>query len=196
MSLRSIPCQVICAAACSSGTVKWRSHPIILWAVGNTRTCNCYSREEQMLWMKRQRKYQSLPSQQNVAAKSYIAEGMEVSIRTIYLALTPIPCWFLRLHPIFLHKDFPTTQVLRDLGSFLLLPLGIISLHFLFSLHLHPSQLGPMMQNQTINRSVFILILWFIYCYQLVTICSTSSEGEGAPLSCTKAGISARPCLF
>lgn len=28
----------------------------------------------------------------NVAAKSYIAEGMEVSIRTIYLALTPIPC--------------------------------------------------------------------------------------------------------
>lgn len=48
-----------------------------------------------MLWVKRQRKYQSLPSQQNAAGKSYTAEGMEVSIKPLYLfsgtGSAPIP---------------------------------------------------------------------------------------------------------
>lgn len=44
-----------------------------------------------MLWMERQRKYQSLPGQENVAGKSCIAEGREVSIKTIYFSALRFP---------------------------------------------------------------------------------------------------------
>ena len=102
--------------------------------------------------MKGQRKYPSLPSQQNVAGKSHIAEGMEFSHKTnlFYSDASSI----LRIHRIFLHSDFLTTPVLRDLESLLLL--GITSLRSLFSPPLPHLQLGPTMLNQTVNRSVFL----------------------------------------
>lgn len=150
------PCQVICAAVCSSSAVKWRSHLIILWAVGDTLSCNCYRWGEQMLRMKRQKKNQQpFPSQKHAVGKSYIAEWMEARIKTTYFSLTPVLCWFLGIHPVFLHYKFPIRPALDKLESFFL-GLSIISSCFLFSLPQPQEQCDLTMLNHTLSRSDFL----------------------------------------
>lgn len=149
------PCQVICAAVCSSSAVKWRSHLIILWAAGDTLSCNCYRRGEQMLWMKKQKK--QVCSQSKECSRQVLHCRTDGGKHKNNLFFSDTGSMLIPWNP----SCLPALQVPYQTCTFcklesFLLGLSIISSYFLFSPSQPQEQCDLMMLNHTLSRSDFL----------------------------------------